>query len=280
MGRKIASEFCEGSERSAPGFPVATRRQSGTLIGGGPAARRDRGMKETSRASHPEPLWYVQSSEIFGRLKEKEMEEFVARGRLAGFERGQQIYAEGDPGDLVYFIKRGGVKIVTTHADGKEITLAYLKPLELFGETALTDPAPREHRAVATEECCLIAFAPDVIEDFMRRNPDLGLSITKFVGLRLKRVQSRLQRLMFRSPLQRLASVLLELAEDYGETDPRTGQIEINLRITHNEIASLIGVTRESVTYAMGQLELDEFIRVVKRRIFIVDTAALKELCA
>jgi CRP/FNR family transcriptional regulator, cyclic AMP receptor protein len=235
-------------------------------------------MKDVARATYPEPLWYLRSSEIFGRSELLRDGGVRLPGSPCRIRAGPTDLREGDPGDLVYFIKRGGVKIVTTHADGKEIALAFLKPLDLFGETALTGAAPREHRAVATEECCLIAFEPAVLEDFMRRNPDLGLSITKFVGLRLKRMQSRLQRLMFRSPLQRLAAVLLELAEDYGRPDPKDGRIEIRLRITHGELASLIGVTRESVTYAMGQLELDEHIRVIKRRIYILDAAALESL--
>lgn len=206
------------------------------------------------------------------------MQALIERGQLVGFERGAEIYGEGDASDRVYFIKRGGVKILATHADGKEITLAFLKSPDLFGESALTDWSPREHRAVTTEECCLIALAPEVLEDFMRRNPELGLSVTKFVGLRLRRIQSRLGQLMFRSPLQRLASVLLELADDFGDKPSQSGEIELKLRVTHNELASLIGVTRESVTNAMGQLELDDLIRVRRRRIFILDAEGLSKL--
>lgn len=231
-----------------------------------------------STPAAPEPIWYLRSCELFDSLSEAEMAEFIRKGRLLGFARGEQIYGEGDPGHLVYFIKRGGVKIVTSNADGKEIALAFLKELELFGETALVDRAPRDQRAVATEPCCLLAFEAGHIEDLMTRHPALSLSLTRFVGLRLRKFQVRLQRLMFRTPLQRLASLLLELGEDFGEKDDRTGQTEIRLRITHGEIASLIGVTRESVTYAMGQLELDDMIRVVKRRIFLADPAALEAI--
>lgn len=232
----------------------------------------------SSKITLVEPIWYLRSSELFDSLNAEEMQAFVEKGKLVQFDRGDQIYGEGDPGDQIYFIKRGGVKIVTSNADGKEIALAYLKELELLGETALVDRAPREQRAVATEECCLMAFEASDIEELMQRNPELSLSLTKFVGLRLRKLQTRLQHLMFRSPLQRLASLLLELGGDFGEKDPRTGHTEIKLRITHSEIASLIGVTRESVTYAMGQLELDELIRVVKRRIYLVDAEGLAEL--
>jgi CRP-like cAMP-binding protein len=235
-------------------------------------------MATVSKNTTVEPIWYLRSCELFDSLDADEMREFVERGRLISFSRGEQIYAEGDPGNLVYFIKRGGVKIITSNADGKEIALAYLKELELLGETALVDDAPREQRAIATEDCCLIAFEASHIEELMQRKPELSLSLTKFVGLRLRKLQTRLQHLMFRSPLQRLASLLLELAEDFGEKDPRTGDMEIKLRITHSEIASLIGVTRESVTYAMGQLELDELIRVVKRRIYLSDAEGLSAL--
>lgn len=231
-----------------------------------------------SNSSSPEPIWYLRHSGLFDSLDQAQMSDFIRKGRLLSFDRGAQIYGEGDPGNLVYFIKRGGAKIVTSNAEGKEIALAFLKPLEIFGETALVDRSPRQQRAVATEDCCILAFDAGEIESLMQHNPGLSLTLTKFVGLRLKRLQIRLQHLMFRSPLQRLASLLLELGEDFGEKDARTGNTEIKLRITHSEIASLIGVTRESVTYAMGQLELDELIRVMKRRIFLIDPEGLEAL--
>jgi len=229
-------------------------------------------------SSRPEPLWYLQRSPLFDGLSAQEMDDLIAAGRLVGVSKGDEIYAEGDPGQTVYFVKLGGVKIITTNADGKDITLAYLGELELFGETALADRSPRQQRAVATEESCLIAFEVEFIEQLMARQPALGLSITKFVGLRLKKIQTRLQSLMFRSPLQRVAGLLLELADDFGEKDAASGDIELKIRITHSEIASLIGVTRESVTYALGQLELDELVRVVKRRIYLLKPDSLTEL--
>lgn len=236
-------------------------------------------MAETGiKPSGVEPLWYLRRCGLFDGLSPREMEELVAAGRLVSAKKGEEIYVEGDPGQIVYFIKLGGVKIVTTTAEGKDIALAYLGELELFGETALVDRSPREQRAVATEESCFIAFEAEFIEQLMARQPALGLSITKFVGLRLKKIQTRLQNLMFRSPLQRVASLLLELGDDFGEKNPESGDIELKIRITHSEIASLIGVTRESVTYALGQLELDELVRIVKRRIYLLEPAALADL--
>jgi CRP-like cAMP-binding protein len=192
--------------------------------------------------------------------------------------KGSQIYGEGDPGRTVYLVKRGGVKIVVSTAEGKEIALAYLGEMELFGETALVDDAPREQRAVATTDSCLLVFGAPEIEAMMARQPALGLSITKFVGMKLRKIQMRLQHMMFRTPRQRLASLLLELGEDFGEKSGANGEIELKLRITHGEIASLIGVTRETVTYAMGGLELEEMIRTEKRRIFLTDAARLADL--
>lgn len=227
---------------------------------------------------HHEPIWYLKRSALFNVVSDEEIHKLAETGGMLEVAKGEQVYGEGDPGRSVYLIKEGAVKIVTSTADGKEITLAYLGEMELFGETALVDGAPRDQRAIAAKECCLLKFDTDYIEKLMERQPALGLSITKFVGLRLRKIQMRLQRLMFRTPRQRLAMLLLELADDFGGPAADGGDIEIRMRITHHEMASLIGVTRESVSYAMGELELEGLIRTVKRRIFVVDRERLTEL--
>ena len=81
-------------------------------------------MATVSKSTTVEPIWYLRSCELFDSLDAEEMQDFVERGRLIAFQRGEQIYGEGEPGNLVYFIKRGGVKIGTSNADGKEIALA------------------------------------------------------------------------------------------------------------------------------------------------------------
>ena len=230
------------------------------------------------KVSRPDPIWYINRSILFKGLSEKEKAELADKGKLIPVARGEQVYGEGDPGQNVYLVKEGAVKIVSSTAEGKEVAIAYLGEMELFGETALVDGGPREQRAVATEECCLLALPVSTIESLMERSPALGLSITKFVGMRLRKIQMRLQNLMFRTPRQRVATLLVELAEDFGVEREGGNEIEIKLRITHHEIASLVGVTRESVTYAMGELELSEFIRVEKRRMFVLNKEGLAEL--
>ena len=226
----------------------------------------------------PEPLWYIKKSNLFNVVSETEMKKLAETGRMLEVRKGEEIYAEGDPGKTVYLVKQGSVKIVSYTAEGKEITLAYLGEMELFGETALVDAAPREQHAIAAEECCLLVFDVPYIESLMERQPALALSITKFVGMRLRKIQMRLQHLMFRTPRQRLAMLLLELADDFGVKSEDGKAIEIKLRITHQEIASLIGVTRESVTYAMGELELAGLVRGARRRVAVLDASGLAEL--
>lgn len=234
--------------------------------------------KSKAKPKYLEPIWYVTRCDLFQVLSEDEKKKLAEKGRLIPVAKGEQVYGEGDPGKTVYLIKEGAVKIVTSTAEGKEIALAYLGEMELFGETALVDDAPREQRAVATIDSCLLAFDIPYIEALMARQPALGLSITKFIGMRLRKIQMRLQHMMFRTPRQRLAALLLELAGDFGQQTGAEGETALKLRITHNEIASLIGVTRESVTYAMGELELEGMIRTEKRRIYVTDTEGLGEL--
>lgn len=224
--------------------------------------------------THDDAIWYIKNCGLFELLGDDTTDKLAGEGEIVEVKRNGQIYGEGEPGRSVYLIKTGGVKLISATGDGKEVALAYLGPMAVFGETALVDRAPRDMRAIATDDSELLAFNADQVQSLMKAHPSLSLSITKLMGMRLRKIETRLQKLMFRTPRQRLAMLLLELGEDFGEPSGSKGTA-LKLRITHQEIASLIGVTRESVSYAMGELELEETIHTERRKIFITDRARL-----
>ena len=110
----------------------------------------------------------------------------------------------------------------------------------------------------------------------MEKRPNISLRITKLVGLRRRNVENRLRNIMFRSNRERVLSILVELVENYGK--PQGGEWEIGLHLSHQEFASLIGATRETVTVALGHLQLEGLIRVNRRRITVVDRQRLTEV--
>ena len=214
----------------------------------------------------------------FERLDADDLDCIADRCRPLEFQRGEMVFAEGDPSNSLYLVVEGTVRLVTMTESGKEIALGYFKVWDLFGESVLADVEQRDHGAFAATETKLIEIDAEFITSLMGENPGFAASFSKLMCSRLGRSRTRMQNLMYRSPRQRLASILLELAGDFGQQRPGSGEIEIGLRITHQEMASLIGTTRESVSYAMGGLELDEMIRTAKRRIFLTDAQALSQL--
>src|SRR5262249_19696942 len=136
-------------------------------------------------------------------------------------------------------------------------------------ELALVDAKPRGEYAEAAVESHVLVVPRDDLLWLMEQRPDVALSITKLVCLRRRRIENRLRNILFLSSRERMVHLLLELVEAYGE---RAGQrCEIPLKLTHQELASLIGVTRETVTVVLGRLQFERLIKIHRRRITVLD---------
>ncbi len=218
--------------------------------------------------------WYLKHCDLFERLTPDQATQLERRAVMRGFRKGELIYVPGDPGHSVLVVARGRVRIKGITPDGKEFILAYVDEGEIFGEHGLFDEGPREEFAEAAEACELLALPREVLLAVLDQRPDVVLQITKLIGLRRKRVETRLRNLLFRSNRQRVAGVLTELLDSHGERNGRGWAIRIPL--SHQELAGLIGATRETVTITLGQLQLDGLIRVQRRNITVLDRDGLE----
>jgi CRP/FNR family transcriptional regulator, cyclic AMP receptor protein len=222
-----------------------------------------------SRPAMTNKLWYLKRCDLFERLTPEQAEHLEGRAVMRRFGKGEIIYVPSDLARSVLVVASGRVKIKGVTPDGKEIIYAFIEPGELFGELALVDESPRDEFAEALEPSEILAIARDDLFALMAARPDISLGITKLLGLRRKRIETRLRNIMFRSNRQRVLGVLLELLDSYGEQLGPNWQIQ--LRLSHQELASLIGATRETVTIVLGQLQLEGLIRVKRRCITVLD---------
>lgn len=197
-------------------------------------------------------LWYLTRFNIFAGMTPTQMDELAQRTVMRELKRKEVLYFPGDSGDRIYMLKRGVVKIATMSREGREVILALLKPGEVFGEEAVVDEGPRDHMAEAYDDAliCLIERADFL--DLLRAHPAMALKVTKLIGLRLKTFRSRVEHLLFKGAPARLAQVLLELAEQHGVPDQEG--VLLPLKLSQQDLASLIGVTRESVNLALNEL--------------------------
>jgi CRP/FNR family transcriptional regulator, cyclic AMP receptor protein len=196
-----------------------------------------------------------------------------SRSRTRNFPTRSQIYLPQDSGEAVLLLLSGRVKLYHITAEGKETILAFIEPGELFGELSLVQPGGRDEFAEAMQKCQVVLIPGDEVRRLMETHADVALKVTKLFGLRMQRIERRLKSLMYRSNRERLVALLLELAERYGR-NVENG-VQIGIRLSHQELASVIGATRETVTVLLGNLRDEELLSITRRQLVLHDVARL-----
>ena len=195
---------------------------------------------------------------------------------LREIRRRQVIYLPGDPGVAVYLVNGGRVKVSKVTRDGKELTLSYRVPGEIFGETCLIDGEPREEMAEAMENALVTEIERGVYDELLRTQASLGYRMTKILAQRRREIEAKIENLVFKDVNAKLAELLLRFADEYGVEDAR-GTL-VALKITHQEMANLIGSTRETVSLTLAQFKKRGLIQSEGRKVIISDREGLKAL--
>ena len=220
-----------------------------------------------------EKIWFLKDCDLFAQLTAAEKRQLESQAVVRTFPRGTFIYFPTDPGQSVLVLARGRVKIKFISPDGQETILAFIGPGELFGELAIVDTQPRNEYAEAVAETTVIAIPREDMLALMARRPELALHVTRLFGFRRRRLENRLRNILFCSVRQRVVALMLELLETHGKIDGAAW--EIDLPLSHQDLASLIGATRETVTLTLGQLQHEKLIRVQRRRLTVLDRPRL-----
>ena len=218
-------------------------------------------------------LWYLKNCNLFQQLSDEQLTALEQQCRMREFPRGTPIYLPADNADGVLLLHSGRVKIGNMNEDGKQTILAFVEPGELFGELALTDAGQREEYAEAIEKSKIVLIPKIALNDLIGRVPELALGVTKLFGLRRRRIERRLKYLLFRSNRDRLVHLLLELAGEYGR--PVADGVELKIKLSHQDLASIIGSTRETVTVILGELQNESRLQLGRRKIVMTDLPQL-----
>jgi CRP-like cAMP-binding protein len=218
-------------------------------------------------------LWYLQNINLFRGIPEDQMRMVEQRTVMRELRRKEVLYLPGDAGDRIYLLKRGVVKISSLDDDGREIILALLRPGDVFGEEAALGDAVRDHMAEAYEDALVCMVSKQDFLDMLRKVPDLAFKVTKLIGFRLKTLRSRVDTLLFKGAPARLAATLLDLAKEHGVPDAQG--VLLPLKLSQQDLASLIGVTRESVNLALSDFRKKGLVAVEGRTIRLLDPERL-----
>jgi len=216
-----------------------------------------------------EKLWYLKRCELLAQLSPADFQLLEGFSRIRIFARKAPVYLPAEAADSVFVLAEGRVKICHITPDGKQSILAFIEPGELFGELAVFAPGNREEHAEALERSTIVMIPGDAFQSLLQQRPELSLGISKLLGVRRKRIERRLKNLLFVPSRDRLIHLLLELAEQYGNSCDDGVQLSIHL--SHQELANVIGSTRETVTVLLRDLLQEGLILTGRKRITIRD---------
>jgi CRP/FNR family transcriptional regulator len=217
----------------------------------------------------------LKKTELFHSLGDEEMEQIINKMIVKQFKKNETILYEEDTNEFMYVILLGKVKVVRTTEDGKEIILAMHKSGSFFGEMSLIDGKTTPASVIATEDALIATIArKDFFSIVFLHNKVTG-NLLKILCTRLRRCWDTIQLLNFNNASHRTKMLLLMLIEEYGEKTPEG--IVLNIKLTHQDISDMTGLTRESVTRVIDKLQKQKEIIVLKNRFICLTPRFMKE---
>ncbi len=218
---------------------------------------------------------YLKQVTIFSSLNDDEICDLTTVAKTRKFRAGEVIFHRDDPGQVLYIIKEGKVKICLISTDGQELSLVVFGKGEYFGEFALLDGLPRSADAVALENVVCYTVQRSDFHNAIMKNPRIAIEVMEVLVKRLRSTDQQVEDLIFLDVYGRVAKKLLELAETYG-TKLADGT-RIDVRLTQQELASMVGASRESVNKVMGYFMDRGVISTDKHRITIHSLSDLQQ---
>jgi CRP/FNR family transcriptional regulator len=211
------------------------------------------------------PLFSALDAEAAAALRASMTEKRVPRSGI--------IFSEGEPGDRMYVILDGKVKLGQTSPDGRESLLAVLGPGEVFGELSLFDPGPRTATATAVTDTVVVGLGHGDLRPWLTGRPEVAEALLQALAQRLRRTNEALADLVFSDVPGRVAKQLLELADKFGQPGP--DGVLVHHDLTQEELAQLVGASRETVNKALADFTQRGWVEVDQRQVLLIDMERL-----
>ena len=216
----------------------------------------------------------VRRAPLFAALDDESAAALLASMTEVELRRGETLFSEGDPGDRLYVITSGKIKLGRTSSDGRENLYAILGPGEMFGELSLFDPGPRTLTGTAVSDASLVGLGHDDLREWMSGRPDVAPHLLRALARRLRRTNEALADLVFSDVPGRVAKALLDLSERFGR---RTEEgVLVAHELTQEELAQLVGASRETVNKALADFASRKWVRLEARAVVLLDVERLR----
>ena len=206
---------------------------------------------------------------LFGALDQETLQSFAAVTREKSYPKGSVIVFEDDPGDSLFIVREGRVKVVLVGEDGREVILGVLGVGAHFGELSLIDEQPRSAHVIAMEDTSLLVLRHEDFKRHVETSPTVAWRMLVELSRRLRRADEKIGGLVLLDVPGRIARLILDAADEAGSD-------LIEKPLTHQTIAQMIGASRETVSRAMKDFQDAGWIAVERRRIRVADRPALE----
>lgn len=213
-------------------------------------------------------------TELFAGLDDAALEDLAERAVHRRYRKGSVIFVQGEQGERCFTIVSGAVKISAYLPDGREAVLAMLGPADVFGELSPFDQAPRSADATAVEDAGLLSLDAPALRDAIARHPQIAMSLLRVLSHRLRQSNESFQDVAFFDVHGRVARRLADLADNHGV--PAEEGVLIDMPLSQENLAQMIGATRESVNKALAGLTRRGLVSRVGKRYLVSDVNELR----
>jgi CRP/FNR family cyclic AMP-dependent transcriptional regulator len=221
----------------------------------------------------PEDKKFLKNVLLFKDLPDSEIGKVAASATVKKFPKHTTVFREGDEGDALFIIKQGLVKISKGSQDGRIKTLAILKPGDIFGEMSVLTNERRTATAETLLETRCMHLDKVSFITLHKKNPGIGLQIIRTLIERLTQANRQIKNLALGNSRAKIADILLVLFEEFGEK----GNARVNVKLTHQELADLAGLARETTTKLLNDFAKAGAIGLADKAIEITDIKKLRE---
>ncbi len=216
---------------------------------------------------------FISRVPLFAGLNEQQFAALAARTSHTSLRRGEVLFEEGDQGDRLYIITEGKIKLGHSSTDGRESLLAILGPGEIIGELTLFDPGPRSTTATAVSSASLLSLDHTDLVAVLDASPEVGKHMLRALAQRLRRTNESLSDLVFSDVPGRVAKSLLDLSDRFGT--PTDEGVHVPHDLTQEELAQLVGASRETVNKSLADFVSRGWIRLEGRAVTLLDVDRL-----
>lgn len=204
--------------------------------------------------AHEENKAFLRRVPLFSSLTEMQLDTVAAGSARRSYPKGRTIVAEGEASQSMYILLAGRAKVQRSDSEGKEVILAVIGSGEFFGEMSLIDDAPRSASVITLEPCEFMAITKDAFKAVLMQSPETSMAVMRGLVRRLREADMKIETLALLDVYGRVARVLLDFSELVG------GQRIVRNKLPRQEIAKMIGASREMVSRVMKGLEIDGYI--------------------